>query len=108
VNTIGESYLTYLYSPARKRAFTKKNILAGWAKTVLSSFNPDKVLQDIPKPVTLDISATFESNIDPYLEVATIQAPATPITPTTTEAILSIQGLIRTMLAHSVKRANKA
>ena len=30
VNTIGKQHFTYLYSPARERALTKKNILAGW------------------------------------------------------------------------------
>lgn len=30
VNTIGKQHFTYLYSPARERTLTKKNILAGW------------------------------------------------------------------------------
>ena len=30
VNIIGKQHFTYLYSPARERALTKKNILAGW------------------------------------------------------------------------------
>ena len=30
VNTIGKQHFTYLYSPARQKALTKKNILAGW------------------------------------------------------------------------------
>ena len=30
VNTIGKQHFTYLYSPARERALTKKNIFAGW------------------------------------------------------------------------------
>lgn len=30
VNAIGKQYLTYLHSPAREKALTKKNILAGW------------------------------------------------------------------------------
>jgi hypothetical protein len=28
VNTIGKQHFTYLYNPARERAFTKRNILA--------------------------------------------------------------------------------
>lgn len=34
---VGKEHFTSLYSPARERAFTKKNILAGWAK--LAYFN---------------------------------------------------------------------
>ena len=30
VNTVGKQHFTYLYSPAREKALTKKNILAGW------------------------------------------------------------------------------
>ena len=33
VNTIGKQHFTYLYSPARERAMTKRNILAGWRGT---------------------------------------------------------------------------
>lgn len=29
-NTVGKQHFTYLYSPARERTLTKKNILAGW------------------------------------------------------------------------------
>jgi hypothetical protein len=50
VNTICKAHFTYLYSAARKRPFTKKNIRAGWAKSGLFPFNPDRVLRDIPKP----------------------------------------------------------
>jgi hypothetical protein len=58
VNTIGKGHFTYLYSPARKRAFTKKNILARWAKSGLFPFNPDKVLRDVLKPVLVPNAAT--------------------------------------------------
>ncbi|KAK2668016.1 DDE superfamily endonuclease domain [Fusarium oxysporum f. sp. vasinfectum] len=40
VNTIGKGHFTSLYSPAREKAFTKKNILAGWVKAGLFPFNP--------------------------------------------------------------------
>jgi hypothetical protein len=63
VYIIGKQYFTYLYSPARERAFTKRNILAGWKASGLYSFNPDKVLMDIPKPdtkPTVLILETFE------------------------------------------------
>lgn len=52
VGTIGKQHFTYLYSPARERALTKRNILAGWETSDLYPFHPDKVLTDTPKPVT--------------------------------------------------------
>lgn len=30
INTVSKQHFTYLYSPAREKALTKKNILAGW------------------------------------------------------------------------------
>ncbi|CBY01013.1 hypothetical protein LEMA_P021430.1 [Plenodomus lingam JN3] len=50
LTTINKEHFTTIYSPARKRAMTKKNILAGWAKTGLFPFNPPRVLRDITKP----------------------------------------------------------
>lgn len=35
VNTIGKEHFTSLYSPARERAFTRRNVLAGWSKSGL-------------------------------------------------------------------------
>src|SRR5271170_587058 len=39
-NTVGKEHFTSLYSHARERAFTKKNITAGWAASGLFPFNP--------------------------------------------------------------------
>ena len=39
VNTIGKQHFTSLFSPARERAFTPKNIKAGFAASGLFSFN---------------------------------------------------------------------
>jgi hypothetical protein len=50
VNTIGKEHFTSLYSPTREKAFTPKNIKAGFAASGLFPFNPDRVLRDIPKP----------------------------------------------------------
>jgi hypothetical protein len=50
VNTIGKEYFTALYSPARERAFTLKNIKAGFAISGLFPFNPDRVLRSMPTP----------------------------------------------------------
>ena len=51
MNTIGKQYFTSLYNPARERAFTPKNIKAGFATSGLFPFNPDRVLRDMPRPV---------------------------------------------------------
>jgi hypothetical protein len=51
VNTIDKQHFTSLYSPARERAFTPKNIKAGFAASGLFQLNPDRVLRDMPKPV---------------------------------------------------------
>lgn len=45
VDTVRKEHFTTLYSPARERAISKKNILAGFAKTGLYPFNPDRVLR---------------------------------------------------------------
>ena len=95
VNTIDKGHFTYLYSPVRKRAFTKKNILAGWAKSGLFPFNPDRVLRDISKPVTvLDTAKADEADIDPCPESNVVQTPVTPVTPMTSETLVSLQDLI--------------
>jgi hypothetical protein len=52
VGKTGKQHFTYLYSPAREKAFTKRNILEGWKASGLYPFNPYKILTDIPKPVT--------------------------------------------------------
>jgi hypothetical protein len=48
VNTIGKQHFIALYSPARERAFTSKNIRARFAAASLFPFNPDRVLRGIP------------------------------------------------------------
>ena len=52
VNTIGKQHFTSLYSPTREKAFTKRNITAGWAACGLFPFNLDRVLRVISKPPT--------------------------------------------------------
>jgi hypothetical protein len=50
-NTIGKEHFTYLYSPAREKALTPRNIRAGWNRAGLFPFNSDKVLRNIQKPL---------------------------------------------------------
>ncbi|KAN0089133.1 hypothetical protein V8E51_019393 [Hyaloscypha variabilis] len=49
VNTISKEYFTSLYSPTRGKAFTLKNIKAGFAISGLFPFNPDRVLRRADK-----------------------------------------------------------
>jgi len=64
VNTIGKQHFTSLFSPARKIAFTPKNIKAGFAASGLFPFNPDRVLRHMPKPPDdLPIQRADEANV---------------------------------------------
>ena len=45
-NTVGKEHFTSLYSLLREKAFAKKNILAGWIKSRLFPFNPNRVLRN--------------------------------------------------------------
>jgi hypothetical protein len=50
IDIVGKEHFTYLHSPARDTALTKRNIRPGWAATGLYPFNPERVLKDIPRP----------------------------------------------------------
>jgi hypothetical protein len=50
VDAIGKEHFTSLYSRARTKAFTQRNIRSGFSTCRLFPFNPDRVLQSIPKP----------------------------------------------------------
>jgi len=98
VNAIGKEHFTSLYSPARERAFTKRNILAGWSKSELFPFNPDRVLRDLPKPLTEPMGAE-EATAGSALPDTTVIVPVTPVTPgkpVSVEALMSLQNLIVT------------
>ena len=85
VNTIGKQLFTALYRLARDKAFTKKNILAGWAKSGLFPFNPDRVLRDIsqadPNPDTAIPCEATNGFIPEESALETPLTPATPVTP---------------------------
>jgi hypothetical protein len=64
LRNVNKEHFTAIYSRAREREMTKKNILAGWAKTGLFPFNSLKVLRDIVKPdapLTVQVSHNVES-----------------------------------------------
>jgi hypothetical protein len=93
VAIVNKEHFTTLYSPARERAMTKKNILAGWAKTGLFPFNPERVLRDVTKPVTtltLPIRKACEDGA-PCTRDEVVQ---TPVTPVSSEALTSLLNLI--------------
>jgi hypothetical protein len=104
VDMVGKEHFTYLYSPARDRALTSRNIRAGWSAAGLFPFNPERVLRDVPKPVA------EVGSIDPGAEATSAdplsEEPRTPITPVTTEALTSLHDLIVTD-THALDTTNK-
>jgi len=95
VGTIGKEHFTYLYSPARDQALTSRNIRARWAKAGLFPFNPDKVLSDLPKPLTGPIIPQIIEMGGSRMQDQMPQTPITPITPTTADAVISLHDLIK-------------
>ena len=94
IDVVGKEHFTYLYSPARDRAFTKRNIRAGWAATGLFPFNPERVLNDIPRPPTK--ATILESEVaSTGLGGVVLQTPTTPVTPATTEEFMSLHEMIK-------------
>lgn len=59
-------------------AFTPRNIKSGWTKTRLFTFNPDRVLKDIPKPQVEEIvrqAANMPTDLPSYNDV--LRTPVT-------------------------------
>ncbi|KFY89000.1 hypothetical protein V500_06013, partial [Pseudogymnoascus sp. VKM F-4518 (FW-2643)] len=105
VNTIGKQHFTSLYSPARVRAFTPKNIKAGFAASGLLPFNPDRVLRHMPKPpAELNIPKADEVEVGPRQQDVELQ---TPVTPVSAEALMSLQSLIIQRDAHALDETSK-
>jgi DDE superfamily endonuclease len=94
LDTVGKEHFTSLNKPARKRASTKRNIMAGWAATGLFPFNPERVLRHTPKPpAELTVPKANEVVSCPQDQV--LQTPITSLTPVTTEALTSLHNLIK-------------
>jgi hypothetical protein len=92
INTIGKEYFTALYSPARERAFTLKNIKAGFTASGLFPFNPDRVLRSMPAPLAKPAIPRVDE-----VKVGSCRQdvePQTPVTPVSAEAFMSLQNLI--------------
>ena len=93
VNTIGKEHFTSLYSPARLRAFTPRNIKSGFAATGLFPFDPERVIRTMPKPpAELTIP---QANPQDALQQS-------PVTPVSAEGLISLQNLIIKQDAHAL------
>jgi hypothetical protein len=90
VDTIGKEHFTSLYSPARGRAFTKRNITSAWAATGLVPLNPDRVLKSIPKPLVQLAIPEVARETGASVQVVVAQTAATPVTPVNTEDVHSL------------------
>jgi hypothetical protein len=105
VNTIGKEHFTSLYSPARKIAFTPKNIKAGFAASSLFLFNPDRVLRSMPAPLAEPaIPRADEVKVGSCRQDVELQ---TPVTPVSAEAFISLQNLIIQQDAHALDETSK-
>jgi predicted Fe-Mo cluster-binding NifX family protein len=105
VNTIDKQHFTALYSPAREKAFTSKNIKAGFAATGLFPFNPDRVLRGVPKPPPeLTIPSAIEATVEACPQDTVL---CTPVTPVSEAALISLQDRILKCDAHALDDVSK-
>jgi hypothetical protein len=106
INTIGKEHFTSLFSPARVKALTAKNIKAGFAASGLFPFNPDRVLSSMPKPAIGPFTASTADRVivGPSSQE---QIPRTPVTPVSAEGLMSLQNLIIEQDAHALDRESK-
>jgi hypothetical protein len=92
IDTVEKEDFTSLYDPARTRAFTRRNITAAWAASGLFPFNPQRVLEDTPKPpVGLTVSTAsgiMRANLGN-------EVPVTPATPVNADGLISLHDLIK-------------
>jgi hypothetical protein len=91
-NTVGKQDFTSLYSPAREKAFTKRNITAAWAAYGLFPLNPDRVLRVTLKPPAQSTPRADEIRVGFYYQD---EVPQTPVTPVSIEGLASLHNLIR-------------
>jgi hypothetical protein len=95
IDAIGKEHFTSLYAPAREKALTKRNILAGWAATGLFPFNPERVLRSTPK-LPPELTIPTEDHITGFHPRPEAQVtPVTPVTPVTTEDVVLLHSLIK-------------
>jgi REP element-mobilizing transposase RayT len=105
VSTIGKEHFIYLFSPARKKAFTPKNIKAGFAASGLFPFDPDRVLRSMPKPlVDLNISKVDTVHVETCAEN---EVPQTPVTPVSASGLMSLHNLIMKQDARTLDKMRR-
>lgn len=92
VETIGKQHFTSLYSAARERAFTAKNIASAWKKAGLFPFDPDEVLRGLAPPTSKSVVMERSKTANTTRELNA--APRTPITPVSVEALAALQEII--------------
>ena len=105
VNTIGKEHFTSLYSPVREKAFTPKNIKAGFAASGLFPFNPDRVLRSMPAPPA-EPAIPRADEVKVGFRRQDVE-PQTPVTPVSAEAFISLQNLIIQRYAHALDETSK-
>jgi hypothetical protein len=105
VNTIGKEHFTSLYSPAREKAFTSKNIIAGFAASGLFLFNPDRVLRSMPKPLA-DLTILNANEVD-VEACRQNEVPQTPVTPVLAEGLVSLRNMIIKQDASALDETSK-
>lgn len=105
---IGKQHFTSLYSLAREKAFTERNITAAWAACGLFPFNPERVLRVTPKPPAQASSLRADGT-----EVGSChqEVPQTPVTPVSAGGLTSLHDLIkqdaRTLNAMGIQRLER-
>jgi len=105
VNTISKQHFTSLFSPAKERAFTLKNIKAGFATSGLFLFNPDRVLRDMPKPpADLTMPKADEVKVGSCPQDVVLQ---TPVTLVLAKAFMALQNLIIKQDAYALDETSK-
>ena len=105
MNTIGKQHFTSLFSPAKEKAFTPKNIKAGFAASGLFLFNPDRVLRHMPKPpADLTVPKANEIKVGSCPQDVVLQ---TPMTPVSAEGFMSLQNLIIKQDAYTLDDTSK-
>jgi hypothetical protein len=88
------------------KAFTAKNIKAGFAASGLFPFNPDRVFNSMPKPAIGPITASTADKVivEPSIQE---QIPQTPVTLVSAEGLMSLQNLIIKQDAHALDEKSK-
>jgi hypothetical protein len=85
---------------------TAKNIKAGFAACGLFPFNPDRVLNSMPKPAEETSMITAGKAV--IQTSPTTEVPQTPVTPVSQEVLILLRNLILKQDAHALDDKNKA